>query len=71
MCSTDVVPILFYDHPLSQLPLPDFSTIHTCRNFDKILEWSYSNDRALDWDDIGLNLENLPGEAKYGLKLAV
>jgi len=55
-----VGPIPFYDdtsNPAQQLPLPDFSTTHQCRNFEKLLDWSHNNDRALQWDEVGdLNL---------------
>lgn len=55
MCSSDVVPVVFYDDPNEPLPMPDFSTLHRCRNFDDILNWSYNNERKVEWDDIGLS----------------
>jgi hypothetical protein len=54
MCTGDVAPILFYDDPSQELPLPDFSTMHQCRNFEDLLKWSHTNDRALEWDKIDL-----------------
>lgn len=54
MCSADVGPVLFYDDPSQDIPLPDFSTTHQCRNFDRILQWAHDSDRSLEWDMIGL-----------------
>lgn len=59
MCTADVTPITFYDNlalPSRKLPMPDFNTRHTCRNFDAILEWNGNNERSIDWDGIGLDL---------------
>jgi hypothetical protein len=61
MCTGDVGPVPFYrdTNPLNQFPLPDFSTRHQCRNFDKLLDWSHHNERALFWDQVGdLNLSH-------------
>ncbi|KAF2092600.1 hypothetical protein NA57DRAFT_16571, partial [Rhizodiscina lignyota] len=45
MCSADMGIVPFYDdeNPLNAFAMPDFSTVHKCRNFDKLLEWSNSN----------------------------
>lgn len=59
MCNSDVTPITFFDNlllPERKLPMPDFNTLHTCRNFDEILEWNANNERTLQWDGIGLDL---------------
>ena len=58
MCTADVTPVTFYDNanPDRILPMPDFSTLHTCRNFDAILEWNGNNERSVDWDGVGLDL---------------
>ncbi|TVY18826.1 Cyclochlorotine biosynthesis protein O, partial [Lachnellula arida] len=59
MCTADVTPITFYDtlaFPSRKLPMPDFSTRHTCRDFDAILEWNENNERSILWDGIGLDL---------------
>lgn len=53
MCTGDIGPVPFYDDPAFVMPMPDFSTRHQCRNFDKILDWGYTNDRAVDWDQVG------------------
>jgi hypothetical protein len=61
MCSADVTPLTFYDaldNPARKLPMPDFSTLHTCRNFDELLEWNANNDRAMKWDEMGLDLSD-------------
>jgi hypothetical protein len=58
-CTSDVTPITFYDNvllPSRKLPMPDFNTLHTCRNFDEIWEWNGNNERTLQWDEIGLDL---------------
>ena len=58
MCSSDVTPITYYDNeavPERRLPMPDFPTVHTCRNFEEILSWNNDNDRALEGDEIGLD----------------
>ena len=56
MCSADVTPVTFIDDsavPQRQNSLPDFSTKHTCRNFDAIVEWSWETERAVMWEDVG------------------
>ncbi|KAK0635983.1 hypothetical protein B0T17DRAFT_517807 [Bombardia bombarda] len=43
MCLADVTPALFYDpldNPKRRDPLPDWLSLHTCRDFDAILDWS-------------------------------
>ncbi|KAI9742169.1 MAG: hypothetical protein M1818_004069 [Claussenomyces sp. TS43310] len=50
MCTADVTPVTFYDAklmPARKLPMPDCSTLHTCRNFDDILRWNAGNERTL------------------------
>lgn len=59
MCTADVTPITFYDNlpfPLRKLPMPDFNTRQTCRNFDAILERNEHNERSILCDGIGLDL---------------
>lgn len=61
-CTGDVTPITFYNNvlvPSRTLPMPDFNTLHTCRNFDDILEWNANNERTMQWDEIGLDLADL------------
>lgn len=56
MCTPDVTPVTFFDDsdvPQRRTPFPDFSTKHTCRDFDAIAEWSWSTERAVMWKDIG------------------
>lgn len=53
MCTADVGPVPFYDDPNYDMPMPDFSTRHQCRNFTKILDWGYTNERAVGWDEVG------------------
>jgi hypothetical protein len=45
--------------PSRKLPMPDFNTLHTCRNFDEIWKWNGNNERTLQWDEIGLDLGDL------------
>ncbi|KAF9005457.1 hypothetical protein BDQ17DRAFT_1469115 [Cyathus striatus] len=43
MCTSDIG-VIAYDWVQGRLPPhPNFSTRHTCRNFDKILAWNYQN----------------------------
>ncbi|KAK8859011.1 Tat pathway signal sequence [Apiospora arundinis] len=66
MCTSDVTPITFYDSealPGRQYPLPDFSSLHTCRNFDAILEWNKNNPRAVMWEEVGNASTFRPGGA--------
>lgn len=59
MCQADVTPITFFNNlhlPSRKLPMPDFNTIHTCRNFDAVLDWNNNNERTIQWDEIGLDL---------------
>lgn len=56
MCTADITPITFVDMKAfarRPLPMPDFSTLHTCRDFDAILDWSWKTDRFVEWEDIG------------------
>ncbi|KAL1591915.1 hypothetical protein SLS60_011507 [Paraconiothyrium brasiliense] len=56
MCSADVTPVTFIDDsavPQRRNSLPDFSTKHTCRNFEEIVNWSWENERAIMWEDVG------------------
>lgn len=56
MCTSDVTPVTFFDDsdiPQRRTPFPDFSTKHTCRDFDAIAEWSWNTERAVMWEDIG------------------
>ena len=39
MCTADVTPITSNWVPWNAKPIPDFSTLHTCRNFESILEY--------------------------------
>lgn len=58
-CKADVTPITFYDDiatPSRKLPMPDFATLHTCRNFEDILSWNQNNERTVQWDEIGLEI---------------
>ena len=59
MCTADVTPLTFYDdlsQPERKLPMPDFNTLHTCRNFEEVLEWGYNGERSVEWDEMGLDL---------------
>lgn len=56
MCSADITPLLYYDDeaaPARVLSLPDFSTKHTCRNFDALMNWTWSTERVVMWEDVG------------------
>jgi hypothetical protein len=58
MCSADVTPAVFYDaleNPQRRDALPNWSSLHTCRNFDAILEWNKRGPRAVRWRDAGSN----------------
>ncbi|KAL2137767.1 hypothetical protein VTI28DRAFT_8324 [Corynascus sepedonium] len=51
MCQADVGVFTFKVYPElgDDDPWPDFSTVHTCRNFDDIRDWARG--RAVTWDD--------------------
>lgn len=51
MCAADVTPVTYYDTPYRPQPFADFSTKHTCRNFDAILDWSKQSPRAISLDE--------------------
>lgn len=42
-CQSDITPITLYVPKWQEDPTPDFSTLHTCRNFDKILAYVQDN----------------------------
>ncbi|KAJ3958936.1 hypothetical protein N0V92_004477 [Colletotrichum tropicale] len=58
MCYADVTPALFVD-PLSNRlrrdALPNWSSMHTCRDFDAILDWNKHGPRSVRWRDAGAN----------------
>lgn len=51
MCQSDIGVFTFKVYPElgDDDPWPDFSTLHTCRNFDGIRDWARG--RAVTWDD--------------------
>ncbi|KAH0429205.1 hypothetical protein CcaCcLH18_08557 [Colletotrichum camelliae] len=58
MCYGDVTPALFVDplsNPLRRDALPNWSSMHTCRDFDAILEWNKNGPRSVRWRDAGAN----------------
>ena len=58
MCQADVTPAIFYDpleDPRRRDGLPNWSTLHTCRDFDAILDWNKHGPRAVRWRDAGSN----------------
>ncbi|KAL0939909.1 uncharacterized protein CTRU02_206519 [Colletotrichum truncatum] len=58
MCYADVTPALFVDplsNPLRRDALPNWSSMHTCRDFDAILEWNKHGPRSVRWRDAGAN----------------
>jgi len=57
MCHADVTPVTMVDlvqNPGRRLPVGDFSTLHTCRDFDRILDWARTNPRRVLWKDSGV-----------------
>ncbi|KAI8181376.1 Cyclochlorotine biosynthesis protein O [Colletotrichum sp. SAR 10_77] len=49
MCYADVTPALFVDplsNPLRRDALPNWSSMHTCRDFDAILDWNKHGPRS-------------------------
>ena len=58
MCNADVTPAIFYDNlkdPRRRDGLPIWSTLHTCRDFDAILDWNKNGPRSMRWRDAGMN----------------
>ncbi|KAF3801243.1 hypothetical protein GCG54_00005397 [Colletotrichum gloeosporioides] len=58
MCYADVTPALFVDplsNPLRRDALPNWSSMHTCRDFDAILDWNKHGPRSVRWRDAGAN----------------
>ncbi|KAK6206898.1 hypothetical protein QIS74_13386 [Colletotrichum tabaci] len=57
-CQADVTPALFVDplnNPLRRDALPNWSSMHTCRDFDAILDWNKHGPRSVRWRDAGAN----------------
>jgi hypothetical protein len=49
MCAGDTTPYLIMLTPeKAQKESPDFNTLHYCRNFDKILDWTKENEAEVD-----------------------
>ena len=42
MCHSDASPVHFFYHPVYGRPMPEFETVHTCRNFSSLRSWSIS-----------------------------
>ncbi|KAE9372881.1 hypothetical protein N431DRAFT_505168 [Stipitochalara longipes BDJ] len=69
MCYADVTPLVLFDPvrtPSVQLPVPNFSSIHTCRNFDEILDWNNNNPRSLTWEQVGNASTHKPDAENHG-----
>jgi hypothetical protein len=52
MCYADMTPLISYDDKEQgnhDYPFPDFASQHKCRDFGKLVDWSYTNPRALKW----------------------
>ncbi|KAK0379999.1 hypothetical protein CLIM01_02626 [Colletotrichum limetticola] len=57
-CQGDVTPALFVDplnNPKRRDALPNWSSMHTCRDFDAILDWNKHGPRSVRWRDAGPN----------------
>ncbi|KAK1975767.1 hypothetical protein LZ30DRAFT_604895 [Colletotrichum cereale] len=57
-CQADVTPALFVDpleNPRRRDALPNWSSMHTCRDFDAILDWNKHGPRSVRWRDAGAN----------------
>lgn len=57
MCAADTG-LITYDWVRGwSLPYPDFNTVHQCRDYEKVLDWAYSNavhiprDHVSRWED--------------------
>lgn len=48
MCTSDVTPITIWLPEYQEAATADFSTLHKCRNFDKILQWAQENGQDFD-----------------------
>ncbi len=46
MCHGDITPVLSYYSDVLQHETPDFEIKHTCRNFERIQEWSKARRRT-------------------------
>ena len=65
MCQADVTPLTFWDADFRPMMMPDFGTLHTCRDFDAILEWAQNNPRALK-NGVGNSTRFRPGKGAAG-----
>lgn len=43
MCDADVGVITYDWHAEKEFPVANFNTAHKCRDFEKILDWSYKH----------------------------
>jgi len=46
MCNADTTPVTHKFFKGADIFAPDFNTLHTCRNFDQLLEWSLERNSA-------------------------
>lgn len=52
MCKADMTPIVLVPPGRSgvPVPVPEFRTVHVCRNYEKLLQWA-KNERDADLED--------------------
>jgi hypothetical protein len=46
MCTADVTPITANFQPNMKTPTPDFYTLHTCRNFERIMDYAIDHEEV-------------------------
>lgn len=51
MCQSDTGVFTFKHYKGFESHWPDFSTLHTCRNFDAIRDWAFENAVAFGNED--------------------
>ncbi|KAG2148192.1 uncharacterized protein EDB93DRAFT_1145053 [Suillus bovinus] len=52
MCNADVTMITWYWVEGHTVPYPNFNTRHRCRNFEKIMDWSYKHGIHIDKSEV-------------------
>jgi hypothetical protein len=71
MCHGDMSLLTYNWVEGESLPHANFNTIHTCKNWDKIMDWVMDRDVRLEWEDGKMIANPLKLKPKNGKGMAV
>lgn len=50
MCSGDLTPVVFQWDEYRQMNFPHFDVLHSCRSWDKIIDWAEEHQLVGKWE---------------------